>query len=108
MDPASRSNTATGVGLEQHDEPNPENIFAVDAESRNDGTKPISRQEGQVKFWRWLYRRIGQIACFAVAALLMLSSLTAYQPLAPAFGAAVLFAVALILRHQMIKRFYLS
>jgi len=107
MDSASRSNTATEVGFEQHEETNPENIFAVDAESRNDG-KPISRQEGQVKLWRWLYRRLGQIACFAAAALLMLSSLTAYEPLAPAFSAAVLFTVALVLRHQMIKRFHMN
>lgn len=61
-----------------------------------------------MKFWHWLYRRIGQIPCFAAAAFLLLISLSAYEPLAPAFGAAVLFAVALVLRHQMIRRFYMN
>jgi len=56
-------------------------------------------------FWRWLYRRIGQMLSFAAATVLLLFSSTVYEPLPPILGSAVLFGVALSLRHQMIRRF---
>lgn len=68
-----------------------------------------ARIGGRMTFARWLYRRIGQIVCFALAAILLLASLTSYGGNLPAsFGAAILFGVALSLRHQMIRRFYVK
>jgi hypothetical protein len=68
----------------------------------------ISKGEGQMTFWRWLYRRIGQMLSFTAATALLLFSSTVYEPLSPVLGSAVLFGVALSLRHQMITRFYLK
>ncbi len=56
----------------------------------------------------WLYRRIGQIICFALAGLFLFGSLSAYDnKLELCVGAGVLFVVALTLRHQMLRRFYM-
>ena len=74
--------------------------------SENGSPNAIPKGEGHMTFWRWLYRRIGQIGCFAAAPVLLLLSSSAYEPLPPVFGSAILFAVGLTLRQQMIKRFY--
>lgn len=68
----------------------------------------IPKGEGQMTFWRWLYRRIGQMLSFAAATVLLLFSSTVYEPLPPIIGSAVLFGVALSLRQQMIRRFYVK
>ena len=53
---------------------------------------------------RWVYRRIGQIVCFVIAALcLALSALVTYDKHVPLLAAGIVFAVALVLRHQMLN-----
>lgn len=106
----SHSDSATGVGPQVRGEPSPAEIAGQGSSKRNGSSQSIQKTEGQMTFWRWLYRRIGQLVCFAAATFLLLISLLISsnpygQPLVPIFGSAILFAVALTLRQQMIKRF---
>lgn len=75
------------------------------------GNPPVSAQKeagGVMAFLRWTYRRVGQSACFALAGLFLFGSLSAYDnKLELCLGAGILFVVALTLRHQMLRRFYM-
>ena len=54
----------------------------------------------------WLYRRIGQMACFTVGPLFLYNSLSAYSSMQSALIGGMLLATGLVLRGQMIARFY--
>ena len=54
---------------------------------------------------RWIYRRLGQIVCFSLGGfLLLIAAMATYNQITPTLLAAVLLAVALVLRHQMLNK----
>lgn len=55
-------------------------------------------------FFRWVYRRIGQMLCFSVGPFLVYAGSLSYAPPNQAFAGAGLLIAGLVLRHQMERR----
>lgn len=56
--------------------------------------------------FRWVYRRIGQLACFWLGPLFIYGGSQPYSPENQAWFGFALLATGLVLRHQMLQRFY--